>query len=106
MAYAAAAAKAGSIEASGIVKALEGLTLDLPAGRVTIRADDHQALLPAVWGKTGKYDPKLRSRTIKPFKVFPADKIIRPIEETECARRVAKPTALEEKSKTIAGTDK
>ena len=33
LAYAAAAAKAGSTEAGAIIKALEGLTLDLPAGR-------------------------------------------------------------------------
>ena len=106
LAYAAAAAKAGSIDANSIVNALEGLTLDLPAGMVTIRAEDHQALMPAVWGKTGKYDPKLRSRTIKPLSVFQADKIIRPIDETECKRRVAKPAKPEEKNKTAGRNEK
>jgi hypothetical protein len=38
--------------------------------------------------------------------VFSAEKIIRPIEETECTRRVAKPAVPAEKDKTAGRTEK
>ena len=43
-AYAAAIAKAGSIETPAIIKALEGLTFETAKGSVTFRPEDHQAI--------------------------------------------------------------
>ncbi len=82
--YAAAVRKAGSTEAEKVVDALEGLTLDLPAGKVTIRAGDHQAIYDGLWGKTGSYQPKWRCRLLDPMRLFPARVISRPVRDTEC----------------------
>jgi branched-chain amino acid transport system substrate-binding protein len=83
-AYAAAAAKAGSVEKNKVIKALEGLVIDLPIGNVTIRAGDHQAVCEGVWGQTGDFDGKLRCRVLNPMKIFPGDEITPPVEETGC----------------------
>ncbi|MFH0822743.1 MAG: ABC transporter substrate-binding protein, partial [Pseudomonadota bacterium] len=69
--YAAAVEKAGSTNKEKVVKALEGLTVKVPAGSITIRAEDHQAIVDGVWGLTSEYDPKLRTRTLDPMKTFP-----------------------------------
>lgn len=86
-AYAAAAAKAGSFDKEAIIKALEGLTLDLPGGHVIIRAEDHQAISDSVWGVTSEFDGRLRIRALKPLKVFPGIQITPSVEETGCRRR-------------------
>jgi branched-chain amino acid transport system substrate-binding protein len=83
-AYAAAAAKAGSIDKQKITEALPGLTLDLPAGHTLIRAGDHQAVYDGVWGVTGEFDGKLRCRTLKPLKVFSGQDITPSVESTGC----------------------
>jgi len=49
--------KAGKIDKEALVNALEGMTLDSPVGRLTMRACDHQIELPMYWGVTKK-DPK------------------------------------------------
>lgn len=49
--------KAGKVDKEGLIKALEGLTLESPVGPLTIRACDHQLELPMYWGVTKK-DPK------------------------------------------------
>ncbi len=86
-AYAAAAAKAGSFDKEAVIKALEGLTLDLPTGHVIIRAEDHQAIFDSVWGVSSEFDGRLRIRSLKPLKVFPGMQITPPVEETGCRRR-------------------
>ncbi len=51
--------KAGKIDKEGLVKALEGMMLDSPVGKLEIRACDHQLVLPMYFGKTkkdSKYD--------------------------------------------------
>ncbi len=55
VAYAKAAEVAGSTDKEAIIKALEGLTVDIPAGRTLIRAEDHQAIFDSVWGLTGEF---------------------------------------------------
>ena len=49
--------KAGKIDKEAMINAIEGMSLDSPVGRVTLRACDHQIELPMYWGVTKK-DPK------------------------------------------------
>ena len=44
--------KAGSIDKEKFIDALEGLTIDTPIGKVEMRACDHQAVLPIIYGVT------------------------------------------------------
>ena len=46
--------KAGSLDREKFIDALEGLKIDSPAGKVTMRACDHQAELPLFLGVTKK----------------------------------------------------
>lgn len=82
-AYAAAAKKAKSTEKDKIVGALEGLALELPVGKVVIRAADHQAVTDGVWGKTAS-DPKMPIRILKPIKKFAGKDITPPVADTGC----------------------
>jgi len=49
--------KAGKIDKEGLIKAVEGMTLESPVGPLTLRACDHQLELPTYFGVTKK-DPK------------------------------------------------
>ena len=84
--YAAAAAKAKSTDKEKIVGALEGLSIELPVGRITIRPEDHQAVTDGVWGKTAA-DPKMPIRTLKPIKAFAGKDITPPAAETGCTMK-------------------
>ncbi len=57
--------KANSTDADKVSKALLGLTVDTPAGRLTIREKDHQANRGQLYGKTTK-DPKYPFAIMKP----------------------------------------
>jgi branched-chain amino acid transport system substrate-binding protein len=46
--------KAGAVDKEKFIDALEGLTIDSPAGKLEMRACDHQALLPIYMGVTKK----------------------------------------------------
>ena len=48
--YAEAVIKSGGTKSEGIIKALEGMTIDTPVGPRTINADDHQANTGQFWG--------------------------------------------------------
>jgi branched-chain amino acid transport system substrate-binding protein len=82
-AYKAAAEKAAATDKEAVIKALEGLSLELPVGPITIRAEDHQALTDACWGKTFA-DPTYPIRILKPLRVFPGAEITPPVSETGC----------------------
>lgn len=82
-AYAAAAAKAKSLDKEKVIDALEGLSLDLPVGKITIRPEDHQAVTDGVWGKTASA-PDMPIRILKPIRFFPGKDITPPVAETEC----------------------
>ncbi|SHG22433.1 amino acid/amide ABC transporter substrate-binding protein, HAAT family [Desulfacinum infernum DSM 9756] len=84
--YKAAAEKAKSVEKDAVIAALEGLTVELPVGTVTIRPEDHQALTDATWGKTAS-DPNFPIRILKPVKIFPAKDVTPPPEETGCTMK-------------------
>jgi branched-chain amino acid transport system substrate-binding protein len=87
-AYAEAAKKAASTRPEDIVSALEGLTLELPLGHLTIRPEDHQAVFQSVAGKvSSKFEvTKLRRpfRGLDSIKRFPAEQIAVPVGETGC----------------------
>ncbi|PID75146.1 MAG: ABC transporter substrate-binding protein [Deltaproteobacteria bacterium] len=84
-AYKAAAEKAGSLDKDKIIEALEGLTVDLPIGPVTIRPEDHQGLTDVAWGKTVA-DPAYDIRILKPIKHFKAAEITPKVAETGCKK--------------------
>lgn len=81
--YAAAATKVKSVDKEKIVGALEGLTLEVPIGKLTIRPGDHQGVTDGAWGKTAA-DPKLPIRTLKPLRKFAGKDITPAVEETGC----------------------
>ncbi len=75
--------KAGSTESEKVIQALEGLTVDAPAGEYTIRKEDHQAILDGNWGIT-KGDPDYKIRILDPIRVFPGEKITPPPDANGC----------------------
>ncbi len=83
MVYRAAAEKARSTEKAAIARALSGLSIELPVGRITIRPEDHQAVQDGVWGRTAA-DPAYPIRILKPVRHFDAKDITRPVAETGC----------------------
>lgn len=83
-AYKAAAEKAGSIDKIAIVKALEGLRLEIPTGVIEFRAADHQAITDAQWGKTAA-DPTYPIRILNPIKIFKGADVTPPVSETGCS---------------------
>jgi branched-chain amino acid transport system substrate-binding protein len=85
-AYKAAAEKAKTTAKDAVIKALEGLTLELPVGTVTIRAADHQAITDACWGKTAA-DPAYPIRILKPMRLFKGAEISEPVAETGCTMK-------------------
>ena len=48
--------KAGSFDTEKFIDAMEGMTVDTPVGPVTMRAYDHQAMLPMFMGTTRKVE--------------------------------------------------
>jgi branched-chain amino acid transport system substrate-binding protein len=57
--------KAGTTDSDAVAKALLGLSVDTPTGRLTIRQKDHQANRGQLYGKTVK-DPKYPFAIMKP----------------------------------------
>ena len=88
-AYKAAAKKAGSVDKMAIVKALEGLKLEIPTGVIEFRAEDHQAITDAHWGKTAA-DAKYPLRILNPIKIFKGKDVTPPVSETGCNMSAAK----------------
>ena len=82
-AYKKAAEKAHSLAKDKIVKALEGLKIEIPVGKVYIRPEDHQAVTDATWGKT-KFSKKYPFAILDPVKIFPGKEVTRPVNATEC----------------------
>jgi len=78
-----AAEIAKTLEKEKIVNALEGLEIELPVGKIKIREQDHQAITDATWGKT-KLTKKYPFAILDPIKIFPGDKVTRPVNATEC----------------------
>ena len=87
-AYAEAARKAATINSDGVIKSLEGLSMELPVGHLTIRAEDHQAIFQGVAGRVSSNFEvtKLRRpfRGLDSIKRIPAEQIAVPVEKTGC----------------------
>jgi branched-chain amino acid transport system substrate-binding protein len=84
--YQAAIETAGSVDKDEIVKHLEGITVQAPVGTLHIRAQDHQAVIDAFWGRTAEFDPELRARALHPLKKFTGHSVTRSMYDTDCAR--------------------
>jgi branched-chain amino acid transport system substrate-binding protein len=67
--------KAGSTDTLKVVKALEGLTIDTPIGKQTMRAKDHQANRGQFWGTTAKV-PEYPFPILRPVEYIPADNLM------------------------------
>lgn len=81
--YKAAVEKAGSVNKQKVIKALSGLTVEVPVGTITIRKGDHQALTDATWGKTAA-DPNYPIRILKPIKIFKSNEVTPSVKDTGC----------------------
>jgi len=77
--------KAGKVDTETFIDAIEGMTVDTPVGKVTMRAYDHQAMLPMFMGVTKKvsgYDFLIASDIV----TIPAEEAMPTIEEIKKAR--------------------
>ncbi|VBB46940.1 Amino acid/amide ABC transporter substrate-binding protein, HAAT family [uncultured Desulfatiglans sp.] len=77
--------KAGAFDTEKFIDAVEGMDVDTPVGNVTLRACDHQAMLPMYMGVTKKvegYDFLIASDIV----TIPAEEIIPSCEEIAKAR--------------------
>ncbi len=83
-AYKAAVEKGKSTDTDKVINALEGLTVEVPAGVITIRPEDHQAITDAHWGVTAA-DPNYSIRILKPMKILKGADITPPVTETGCS---------------------
>lgn len=70
--------KTGSKDKEKMVDALEGMTVDSPVGKVTLRKEDHQVMLPMFYGTTAKVGDKVIAKDIISL---PADQIMPSVEE-------------------------
>ena len=70
--YAEAVAKSGGTKSEGIIKALEGMTIDTPVGPRTINAADHQANTGQFWGPMVKKDG-FSYKVMDPVTYIPAE---------------------------------
>lgn len=67
--------KAGTTETDAVIKALEGLSIETPIGRQTVRAKDHRANRGQFWGVTKKA-AEYPFRVMQPVRYIPADEIM------------------------------
>ena len=81
--YKKAVEAAKSVDKDAVAGALEGLTIELPVGEITIRPEDHQAVTDACWGKT-KADDGYPIPILDPVKTFKGTDVTPPPAETGC----------------------
>jgi branched-chain amino acid transport system substrate-binding protein len=77
--------KAGSLDANKVIAALEGLTLELPRGKATLRKEDHQLSSDFMVGET-VFDKAYPFAIVGKTEVFPADKVLYSIDEWKKAQ--------------------
>lgn len=82
--YKQAVEKAGTTDGEAVAKALAGMTLEAPNGRITIRAGDHQALVGPTWGRVAQYSPEYGIRMLDPVRNFSGEEVTPSVEETGC----------------------
>ena len=69
-AYKAAIEAADSTDGEAIAKALRGIELDTPTGKLKLREGDNQALIGPTWGKTADMDDDLGIRQLADIRNF------------------------------------
>ena len=77
--------KAGSTDAEKVIAALEGLTIDAPRGKATLRKEDHQLYADYLIGETGfvkEYPIAIVTNT----ETYPAEKVIYSLAEWKKAQ--------------------
>jgi len=67
--------KAKSTDKKKVIAALEGLVINTPIGKQTMRAKDHQATRGQVWGTTAKV-PEYPFPILRPVEYIPADDLM------------------------------
>ena len=77
--------KAGKKDMEKMIDAIEGMTVDSPIGPITMRAYDHQAMLPMYMGLTKKaegFDTLIADKIV----TIPAEEAMPDVEEIKKAR--------------------
>lgn len=85
----AAFEKAGAVDREKFIDALEGLSVDSPVGKVTVRQYDHQVIMPMFIGRTAK-DPNLPYLVAKDITALSGEEIMPPVEEIQKKREAKK----------------
>jgi len=83
-AYKKAIEKAGSTDGDAVAEALSGMTVDTPAGAITFRKGDNQALIGPVWGKSGPMNEKDKIRSLVDITVFDGEAVTPSVADTGC----------------------
>ena len=77
--------KAGKINTEKFIDALEGMVVDSPVGKVTMRAYDHQAMLPMFMGYTKKV-PEYEFLIAADIVTIPGEELMPSVEEIKKLR--------------------
>lgn len=67
--------KAGSTDKEKIIDAMEGLTIDTPVGKATLRKEDHQVAIPMSYGVVAKVNGVFTAKdlhTLSPEEIMPS----------------------------------
>ncbi|KJS50752.1 MAG: amino acid ABC transporter substrate-binding protein [Peptococcaceae bacterium BRH_c23] len=67
--------KAGSTDKEKIIDAMEGLTIDTPVGKATLRKEDHQVAIPMSYGVVAKVNGTFTGKdlhTLSPEEIMPS----------------------------------
>jgi len=78
--------KAGKVNTEKFIDAVEGMTVDSPLGKITLRAFDHQAMLPMYMGVTQKV-PGYDYLIAKDIVTIPGKDVMPSVEEIKKARK-------------------
>ncbi len=81
--------KAGSLDTDKVIAALEGLTLELPRGKATLRKEDHQLSSDFMVGET-VFDKAYPFAIVGKAEVFPAETVLYSIDEWKKAQAANK----------------
>ena len=82
MFWAEAVSKAGSLKVDEVIEAWEGLTYDGPAGKWTMRAFDHQTLLPIWTAEVVRDNPYFDHAYLGTATMLSAEAVTIPVEKT------------------------
>jgi branched-chain amino acid transport system substrate-binding protein len=77
--------KAGSVDAEKVIAALEGLTIDAPRGKATLRKEDHQLLCDFMVGET-TFDKAYPFAIVGKSQVFPGEKVLYSLDDWKKAQ--------------------